>query len=394
MPNDRPIRRGDGFVETRQRQRGPVYVARWHDGDRWRAKTFADEDDAYDHLRAQGRKRRRGQSTAVSDLTVAELLDDYLDRGRHRWTANTVATYRLIVARHIVPHLGGVRIVDLTPAQVQRWIDRRTGQVSASVLQSARTILSGAFRDAVRLGQVATNPVTGTHAPARRHVQRATWDAGDIRAVLATVAGDVLMHAWYLVALTTGMRPGEVRALMWEDIDFDRGIITVRRTMTRDEDFRHTVGTTTKTRRGRSVAIPAVTVTALAAHRDDQRQRQAVAPAWADRGLVFDRGDGNPLAQQTISNRHRAICDRAQVPRIRQHDIRHSAATMMLRSGVSPKIVADILGHASITTTLDIYSHVDVDMQRAAIASITSAIDDAVRIAVRNDPDADADEGD
>jgi len=89
---------------------------------------------------------------------------------------------------------------------------------------------------------------------------------------------------------------------------------------------------------------------------------------------VFDRGDGNPLAQQSVATMHRRICEAAEVRRIRLHDLRHTAATQMLRANVHPKVVADVLGHSSVTTTLDIYSHVDVSMQRSAIETLADTI--------------------
>lgn len=375
MAPPRQIRRGDGYITERRARDGTVrFQARWHDGARWRAKTFPDLDAAEDHLRDVGRRRRRGLDVAVSDLTVDELVADYLARGQHRWAANTLATYRLLARRQIGPGLGRVRVAELTAVRVQRWLDRLTGQVSASVVQSARTILSGACRDAVRLGIIPANPVTGARTPARPRAERQTWTAVQVQAALAAVAGDVLLHALYLVALTTGVRPGELRALMWRDLDLERGVLTVRRTMTRDADFRHRVGTTTKTRRVRAVALPEVTVEALRVHRADQLRRRLAAAAWHDGEVVFDRGDGAPLAQQTLANRHRAVCERAGVPRIRMHDLRHTFATIALEQGTHPKIVSEILGHASITTTLDIYSHVDVDLQRAAITAVTGAM--------------------
>lgn len=375
MTSDRPLRRGDGYVEPRTLASGETrYRARWFDGLRWRSETFADEDDAYDQVRAMARKRRRGERPDESGWTVAELLAAYLDRGAHRWSTNTVATYTLIVDRHIVPHVGRREARALTSSQVQRWIDGRTGKVSPSVLQSARTILSGAYREAIRLGQVTTNPVTGVKVPPRERVDRPLWDATQIRAVLAQASGDLLMHAWYLLALTTGMRPGELRALRWEDIDLDRGVVTVRRSMTRDARFRQVVGSTTKTGRARSVAIPDVTATALRLLRDDQDRRRKAMARWADAPVVFDRGDGHPVPQQTLHNRHVAMCEAAKVPRIRMHDLRHAAATQMLEAGVSLKVVSDVLGHASIATTADIY----VDIADAAKADAANALASAI----------------
>ncbi len=373
MP-DRQIRRGDGHIVTRETQSGTTYQARWWDGPKRRAKTFATEEQAEDHLRTVGRGKRAGTYAGESDLTVGELVTTYIQRGRYRWSTNTVATYTLLCKRQIGPHLGTRRATSLTPAEVQHWLDTLTDAVSPAVVENARTVLSGACREAVRLGILATNPVTGTTAPARDRVHRVTWNDAQVRRVLDTTRDDARLYAMYLVALTTGIRPGELRALMWDDLDIDTGVMTCQRTMTRTDTFRHIVGGTTKTKRVRSIAIPVVTMDALRACRADQRRRRLAADHWHDLGLVFDRGDGNPIAQQTVSNWHRATCNAADVPRCRLHDLRHCFATRALRAGVSVKVVADILGHSSVTTTLDIYSAVDVDMQRSAVEALAERV--------------------
>lgn len=375
MAINRTIKRGDGYINQRTAANGDVrYQARWHDGVKWRAKTFGSMDDAEDHLRSIGRSKRAGRYEPQTEMTVSQLVDDYIQRGRHRWTANTVATYTLLAKQQINPHLGKRRIVELTPAIVQRWLDRLTDTLSAAVVENARTVLSGACREAVRLGAISTNPVTDTRAPARKRVERETWSDADVVRVLAVTATDVRLHAMYMVALTTGVRPGELRALQWGDVDTTRGILNVRRSMTRTDAYKHIVGTNTKTGRARSIALPAVTLEALARCRTDQRKRQIASEHWVDRDLVFDRGDGNPVSQQTLSNWHRATCTAAKVTRIRMHDLRHSFATRALGAGVSPKVVADILGHSSVATTLDIYSHINVDMQRSAIDALADAM--------------------
>lgn len=374
MAPPRQIRRGDGYITERTTAAGETrYQCRWHDGERWRAKTFADPDDAEDHLRAIGRRKRRGTYTAETALTVAELVDAYLERGRQRWSTNTVATYRLLARRQIGPNLGSIRATELTPARVQRWIDTLAADgLSAAVIENARTVLGGACREAVRLGALPTDPVAGTRVPARKRTKKITWSAAEVGRVLAATKGDVWLHAYYATALTTAMRPGELRALRWGDIDLEAGVATVQRTMTRGEDYRHRIGETTKTGRTRTVALPPETVAALRAHRRDQAARRLAAPAWHDVGTVFDRGDGNPVAQQTMSTRHRLTCDRAGVPRIRMHDLRHTSATLLMERGIHPKIVADLLGHSSVTITLDTYSHVSADMHRAASESLRS----------------------
>lgn len=382
------IKRGNGYITERTGSDNETrYQARWFDGTRWRAKTFRQLEQAEDHLRDIGRAKRADRYTPESDITVAEIVTEYIARGEHRWSTNTVATYRLLAKQHITPHIGTLRIVTLTTRQVQHWLDTLTSkrirhpkgekrELSPAVIENARTVLSGACKEAMQLGVIPANPVSGTRAPSRQRSLKVIWTAEDIRAVLSVVAADPLYRAYYLVALTTGMRPGELRALQWHDIDTNEGIITCQRTMTRTADYKHMIGDSTKTGRARSIAVPASTLEALKKWRRTQNERRLQADAWHDLDIVFDRGDGNPLAQQSVATHHRIVCEKAGVDRCRLHDLRHTAATMMLRNRVHPKVVSEILGHSSISTTLDIYSHVDVDMQRLATDAIADAIAD------------------
>ena len=375
----RTLRRGDGYIEVRTRKDGShSYLARWHDGTAWRGRTFRDEDSAEDHLRGIGRTKRRGDYTPESTMRVDEALAAYIERGARRWRSNTVATYSLLAKQQIIPHLGRRRLTALTPAIVQTWLDELAGSgLSAAVVENARTVLSGACKEAVKLGMLTTNPVTGTTPPARTRRTHTTWSAHEVARVYDALRDDVRMLAYYRVALTTAMRPGELRALRWDDIDMEAGVITVQRTMTRDAGYHHVMGTTTKTGKTRAIGVPASTIAALRAHRQDQRTRQIAAEHWKDVGIVFDRGDGNPMAQQSVATFHRRIAETAGVTRIRMHDTRHTAATLMLQNNVHPKIVADILGHSSVATTLDIYSHADVSMQRQATDGLAEAIERA-----------------
>lgn len=376
---DRGLRFGEGSVLVR----GETKVqARWPDGGRMRAKTFTAatvgeaRDLAEDHLRKIARDKRSGRYVPPSELTVEGLMAEYLERGKQRWSTNTQASYALLVRRWIIPGIGMQRVVELTTRYLQTWFDGlvRDGQQPSQV-NNIRIILSGAFREAVRLGTLATNPVTGIRTPTRRKTVLSTWSAPDVRAVLAACAGDVWMHTFYTVALTTGMRPGELRALMWKDIDLEAGRIQCRRSMTRDASFRAMVGDQTKSGRTRVIAIPGETVIALKSVQQDQRTRRIAHADWQATDIVFDRGSGTFIALTTLETRHRAICAAAKVQHIRLHDLRHTAATLLLEADVHPKVVSDILGHSSIAITMDRYAHVSDALQRAA----TSRLGDVLR---------------
>jgi integrase len=125
----------------------------------------------------------------------------------------------------------------------------------------------------------------------------------------------------------------------------------------------------------RTVALPRGLVDALGAHRKEQTTRRlAFGDGWADRGLVLDRGDGEPYDPDTFTHLFAKVAEKAQTPGVRFHDLRHAYATTLLRRGVHPKIVSEALGHSSTSFTMDTYSHVVPSMQRAAADAIEAEL--------------------
>ena len=279
--------------------------------------------------------------------------------------------------RVIAPTIGRERVVELTARRCQTWIDGLGKTYSPARIELVRAVATGALKEAMRMDVIPANPMAGVRMPRKRQPERVTWTAAEANAILKASEDDVQLHAYYAVALTTGMRPGEIRALMWKDIDLERGQITVRRSMTRDADYRPIVGETTKTGRVRVVAIPERTVTALRRQKVQQAERRLRADQWANTGLVFDRGDGHVMAQQTFARHHAQMCDRAGVPHVSPHGMRHTAATLLLEAGLDVKVVADTLGHSTTTTTRDIYQHTTERLQRTAADALGALLDDA-----------------
>jgi integrase len=192
-----------------------------------------------------------------------------------------------------------------------------------------------------------------------------TWTTDEARVFLRVAITDDLSALW-LLALNSGIRRGELLALRWQDVDLDRGALAIRRTLTRGTGAL-TFGEPKSKAGRRSLALPAVCVDALRAHRVKQLEtRLSFGSAWNDTDLIFERGDGSLLHPNTLLNAFFRLTAAAGVPRIRFHDLRHTSATLMLANGEHPKIVQERLGHSDISMTLNRYSHVTMDMQRDA----------------------------
>lgn len=358
------------------RERDGRWQARWTDADGTRhARRFDSEDEANDYLRERYRARRDGRSLPPAELTVADVIRDWLDRGRDDWRPTTYADNRRYAVRHVIPEIGHLRIDTLDTARVQQWIDqmRRAG-ASAHMIGNCVRIVSSAYRQAMQIGLVRHNPASGVKRPTIRKPEIVTWDAGEIAAVDTSLATDPMWHALYRLALTTGMRPGELRALRWEDVDHVRGAVRVRRTMTRDEEDRAIVGSSTKTGRERTVTLAPSAAHALKRWRREQAAMQLAAPRWDPGGYVFTGQRGQPLGATTWQKRHARLLAATGVAPITLHGLRHTFATVALERNIHPKIVSEMLGHTTVEMTLNRYSHARIDLQAAAANALDAAL--------------------
>ena len=191
---------------------------------------------------------------------------------------------------------------------------------------------------------------------------------------LTAARGDPL-EALYVLALTAGLRQGELLALKWSNTELDRRSISVRATLSRTK-----AGLTfgeTKSGKARHVSIGQLAVEALHRHRIAQnKERLRLGPVWEDNDLVFPNRVGRPLeARNLLSRSFAPLLARSGVPKIRFHDLRHTAATLLLGQGIHPKIVSEMLGHSQIAVTLNLYSHVTPTMQRQAADTMDALLE-------------------
>jgi integrase len=207
------------------------------------------------------------------------------------------------------------------------------------------------------------------------------WAPEEVRTFLTCAADDRLFAAWRLLA-TCGLRRGEVLGLRWTDLNLRALTLRVDRSLVADPRSRVLVWQTPKTERSRrTIDLDAATVNALKSHRKQQAsERLAAMGAWPDgddqaADLVFADKTGQPIRPATFSRQFDALVKRAEVTRIRLHDLRHTAATLLLRAGVPVHVVSERLGHASTSITMDVYAHSLRDQRSGAADAIASAID-------------------
>jgi integrase len=314
------------------------------------------------------RDREAGLAAASGRLTVGAYLDQWLEQAaRPRLRARTVAGYVAIVRKHLAPALGRVPLSKLTAAQVQAVLNGLTAAGAApQTVRNVHAVLRRALAQGVRWGMVSRNVASLVDVPSARAYDVRALDVDDARAVLDAVRGDRL-EPLVTVALATGLRQGEALALRWADVDLDAGQLAVRHSLHRAGG--QVVLAEPKTRRSRrAVTLPAFAVTALRRQRDwfQAQDRLLAGDSWQDGGYVFTTRIGTPMHGADVTRRLQALLAAADLPRMRFHDLRHGAATLLLAQGVHPRVVMETLGHSTIAVTMNVYSHVVPALQREA----------------------------
>ncbi|MDP9350038.1 MAG: site-specific integrase, partial [Chloroflexota bacterium] len=242
---------------------------------------------------------------------------------------------------------------------------------SRSTVERVHRVLHNALNQALAWGYIHRNVASVVHPPTPQAHKLRTLTPEQVRRLLDTARG-TRWEALLMLAIATGMRQGELLGLKWEDIDFEMGTLRVQRQLAKGRVF-----TEPKTRTARrAINLPRTTVAVLQAHRQRQRQeRQSVGTDWADQDLVFCTHQGTPLNARNVIRDFKILLERARLPDIRFHDLRHTAATLMLLQGVAAKVVQGRLGHSQISLTLDTYSHLLPTMDREA----ANALDELLR---------------
>jgi integrase len=311
----------------------------------------------------------QGDVASSGKVTVRSYLEGkWLPHVRTRIRPTTARRYEQLMRVHVIPQIGGVKLSALRPHHVQAVLDAMEGAAPASVLQ-CYVVLSGALKQATRWQLLSTNPAGGVSPPRPGRAKLHVPDASEMKAILAVAAGTPYEVPVELAA-GTGMRRGEILGLRWRDVNLEDAALRVTTTL-QGSTFAEP-----KTERSRrQMKLPARTVAVLRRHRAEQIERRLlVGPAWRDLDLVVDRGDGGPLAPNTLSYAFRRFRATVGLDAVRFHDLRHGYATTLLAAGVSAHVVSESLGHRSSAFTMDTYAAVLPSQGAAAAAAIDAAL--------------------
>ncbi|QIN83689.1 tyrosine-type recombinase/integrase [Rubrobacter tropicus] len=290
-----------------------------------------------------------------TELTIKEFLEGLHDQTvRHAVKRRTYESYRCIVGRHIVPAIGNVKLRELSTRNVQDFYGALLNRgLSAKTVTNVHTLLRRALKQAIDWELITRNACEGVSLPRRESPEVNPLNRQQAKALLEASKSDRL-HALYVLAISTGMRQGELLGLYWSDIDLDNRMVRVRRALV--TGYGQTYESTKTKRSRRSIALTTIATEALIAHKD----------RMSDEGHSVE-GDSPVFVNKVGRHLHpKNFMDRSFKPNLRKARIpdttfhaatRHTAASLMLTKGVHPKVVQEMLGHATITITLDTYSH-------------------------------------
>lgn len=365
----KPRAHGTGSVFQRKDRKGKQWVAQiFLENGKTKQRYFSTEKEAVQALGEMLYEQRQGTLVTEGDQTITQHFERWLAVHKTTIRHSTYLTYRSALDKHILPAFGHLALRKLTAQHLDTFYARKVEEgLSSSRVHALHTVIYMALQQAIRWRLLARNVGEDVSLPrdSRPH-ERQTLTTEQAQKLLDAARGHRL-EAMLTLALTTGMRRGELLALRWQDIDFTNRRLSIQRSVSRlPGGYRVSEPKTTSGKR--SITLPPFVIVALGQHRVRQLETKLkVGPAWEEHDLVFSNSYGRFLNSASLYHLFTSVVKKAGLPHMRFHDLRHSAATLLLAMKVPVKVIQELLGHSSITTTLNVYGHVLPTMQDEAM---------------------------
>ena len=367
---------GTGTVYPRKNKQGKIIGYRGSyftpDGKR-RYVSAKKKSDAERALRQAMTDADRGLVFEAGIVTLEDYLNRWLtDSVKDTVRRSTFAQYKSVVNRHLVPALGRLKLKALSPAHVRGlYREKLDSGLAPRTVQYIHTTLHKALKQAVMDGLIPRNVTEAVKAPQAHKKEVKPLTPSQVKALLSAASGDRL-EALYTVAIHTGLRRSELLGLKWTDVDFDAGTLAVQRSLDKDGTF----NPPKRNKSRRTVKLTSQAKEALKSHRVRQNEeRLRLSSLWEDHGLVFPNQVGKPMNADNLYHREfKPLLKKAGLSGFTFHSLRHTCATLLVTKNVYPKIIQEMLGHATISQTMDTYSHLMPGMQDAAATAMESAL--------------------
>lgn len=376
----------------------------------WRRKVYTAKTRlaVSEKLKTALRDQQRGINISPDRWTVAQYLADWVASVKASVSPSTYVAYESVCRLHLIPALGDIQLTKLAPHHVEKLKQQLLAQVrkkgrgikkvvagalpsppqhlSAATVYHVLLILRVALTRAVKLDLTPRNVALLVSLPKAERPEIQPFDPEEAQRFLEAAKSHRL-GCLFSAALGLGMRKGEALGLRWEDIDLERATVSIRGTLQRIKIGSDSQLLRKEPKRAsrRTLNLPSVVLSELVLHRQRQEQERIVAGSgWQNTQLVFTTRRGTPVEPGSLQDAFAEILTAAKLRRVRIHDLRHTAATLLLVRGVHPRTVMELLGHTRVSTTLDTYSHVVPALRKEAAEEMDRALTPAVAIPVAN----------
>jgi len=349
--------RGHGEGSIYQRSNGSWRAQVYVDGKR-HGKTLKKKADAQTWLRKMQNQLVLGHDIEGSKITLADYLTQWLETSIIDLRSSTKYQYGLTIKNHILPYIGEIRLKDLNLARIERhYAELGNTGLSSRTIKLVHAVLHKAFKKAVKYGLILKNPASGAALPRYKQSEMQVLDPSQLTQFLIAAQGSYY-EALYHLAIHTGMRQGELFGLKWTDLRWQSGVLHVQRQASRVPG-RKWEFLEPKTSAGRRTITMGEGILQVMRHHKAKlpMQKALAGDRWEEHDLIFPNRVGNPGDPSNLRKDFLAVLEQSGLPIIRFHDLRHTAASLMLNNGIPPIVVSKRLGHARPSTTLDIYGH-------------------------------------
>lgn len=331
-------------------------------------RTFSSKKEALMYLNECISDYNKGRYVHPSDITVEMLCEEWMKGHFLTVKENTKRGYRVNIYNHIIPYLGNIRVQKLSTRDIQEMVNAMVGNgLSPRTVKYVMTNLHQILEFAVSNDYIVKNPAKYVVLPRQSKYKASIYTVDELKTMLKYAQGTKL-ETPLIIESFTGLRKGELLALRWQDVNFEKNTITVEQNLVRVDS--ETIFTTTKTESGeRTIAIPAILADYLKNWKVRQaRQRLKLGKDYNDNGLIVCKENGEPFNPNTFSVNFLNFLRRNGLKEIRFHDLRHTHATLLLvEYNANIKTVSDRLGHSKVQTTMDFYVGSTVTAQKEAV---------------------------
>jgi len=360
---------GEGTIIERADGRWAAVVdLGWIGGRRQRKWLYGTtQQEVLNKLTETRHDQHSGLPIVTTKQTVGDFLKQWLEQiAKPNTRPKTFEVYAYAVRYHLLEALGRIPLAKLTTQDVQGFLKSKSDSgLSAKTVKHLRDVLRNALNVAVEWDLILRNPAAKAKPPRAERKEMAVFDPDQARLFAAAASGHRL-EAFFTVALALGLRRGEALGLHWNDLSLATGQLSVRHTLQRVAG-KLRLGETKTPKSRATIRLPQILISAFHAHRVRQDEERLLAGSrWVETGYVFTTQRGTPLDPRNALRSFYSLLKAAGLPRLRFHDLRHSAATLLLAQGVHPRIVMELLRHENIATTMDVYSHVIPMLQQEA----------------------------